>query len=114
MTKALPANLEQIEVNLKKLTNQRTRSSLLGIAILILIFFGGTLVSLEANAGSFGRGIANFFNYPRDLFVDTFEMGWKYWPRVVKYIPELIITLNKILLNILFGTLITGNSMPTR
>ena len=65
MSKALPANLEQIEVNLKKLTNQRTRSSLLGIAILILVFFSGTLVSLEANAGSFGRGIANFFNYPR-------------------------------------------------
>lgn len=38
MSKALPANLEQIEVNLKKLTNQRTRSSLLGIAILILVF----------------------------------------------------------------------------
>ena len=94
MSKALPANLEQIEVNLKKLTNQRTKSSLLGIVILVLVFFGGTLVSLEANAGSFGRGIANFFNYPKDLFVDTFEMGWKYWPRVLKYIPELITTLN--------------------
>ena len=94
MSKALPANLEQIEVNLKILTNQRTRASLLGIAILILVFFGGTLVSLEANAGSFGRGIANFFNYPKDLFVDTFEMGWRYWPRVIKYIPELITTLN--------------------
>ena len=93
MSKALPANLEQIEVNLKKLTNQRTRSSLLGIAILILVFFGGTLVSLEANAGSFGRGIANFFNYPRDLFVDTFEMGWKYWPRVIKSVSYTHLTL---------------------
>ena len=99
MSKALPANLEQIEVNLKKLTNQRTRSSLLGIAILILVFFSGTLVSLEANAGSFSRGIANFFNYPRDLFIlVTMSLGLIFFAN--KFITALPLSIAYLFLSI--------------
>lgn len=94
MSTALPAHLQQIEDNLKQMTRTRTIYSFITIAIVTVVVFAGVSVANSYNAGSFSRGIDNFFDYPIDLIIDSWQAGWNWPPLLVKYLPNLLSTIN--------------------
>lgn len=94
MATILPAHLELLEENLKKQSQQRTIYTLIGIAAVVFVVVTGVSVANEYNAGSFQRGINSFFDYPIDMISEAWEAGWAWWPVLLKYLPELLITFN--------------------
>lgn len=93
-TSLLPAHLEQVEVNLKAMARQRVLYSLLGIGGTITVVVLGIGIAEDNNAGSFSRGIENFFNYPSDMISEAWEAGWNWPPLLGKYVPEMLATIN--------------------
>lgn len=94
MPAVLPAHLQQLEVNLHKMARQRSLYTLLGLGATALVVFFGIGVANEYNAGSFQRGIDNFFDYPADMMSEAWESGWNFPPLLLKYMPELLATIN--------------------
>lgn len=103
MAHALPAHLEYLEVNLHKLARTRALYSLIAIAAVAVIFTFGIGVANEYNAGSFWRGMANFWNYPVDMIGEAWEAGWDWPPLLAKYFPELLATFNMALFSTFIG-----------
>jgi len=91
---ALPNHLQQVEKNLKQMTKQRTLYSLISIAVVLFVVIAGVNVADSYNAGSFQRGIDNFFDYPIDLIVEAWEAGWVWPTLLVHHLPDLFNTIN--------------------
>jgi len=90
----LPDHLLVFEERLHQLERQRAIYTLLGIGITALIIWFGVNVANEANASPFSQGIAKIFDFPIDMVGEAWEAGWNWPPLLVKYLPELISTLN--------------------
>lgn len=103
MTTALPAHLGQFEIELKRLARRRTVYTLIGIAAAAMVVSFGVGVANEQNAGSFSRGMTNFFHYPADMIGEAWAAGWDWPPLLVKYFPELLATINMALFSTFVG-----------
>lgn len=90
----LPDHLLVFEERLHQLERQRAIYTLLGIGITALIIWFGVNVANEANASPFSQGIAKIFDFPIDMVGEAWEAGWNWPPLLVKYLPELMSTLN--------------------
>ena len=90
----LPAHLTQLEVELKNMARLRLIYSVIAIGITALIIITGVKVANDYNAGSFTRGIDNFFDYPADMISEAWEAGWSWWPLLIKHMPEMMSTIN--------------------
>lgn len=99
----LPAHLQQVEENLHRMARKRTLYTLIGILAVVAIVGSGVTVANEYNAGSFQRGIDNFFDYPVDMIREAFEKGWAFWPLLLKYLPDLILTFNMAVFSTVIG-----------
>ena len=100
---ALPAHLADIEKNLHELERQRAIYTLLGLGITTLLVVSGISLAESSNAGSFSRGIQNFWDYPADMIEDAWEKGWSWWPLLAKHLPELLATFNMALFSTFVG-----------
>jgi phosphonate transport system permease protein len=98
-------NFQNVEKNLKALAFKRLIYSLLSIGFIIFLFSGGLTIAENNNAGSFERGISKFFDYPVDLFKEAFESGWTWYSYLLKYLPDLISTINMAFFSTLFGSI---------
>lgn len=103
MSVVLPDHLRELEENLRALERQRFIYTLLGIGAVIFVVSFGVHVANEYNAGSFSRGISNFFDYPADMIGEAWEAGWAWWPLLIKHVPELISTFNMALFSTFIG-----------
>lgn len=99
----LPPHLAVVEDNLHRLSHQRTIYTLISLAVVAVIIVSGISVANEYNAGSFQRGITSFFDYPVDMIQEAYEEGWAFWPLLLKYLPELLSTINMAILSTVIG-----------
>ncbi len=99
----LPAHLMDVETELHRMARRRTTYTLLGLAAIALIFILGIGVANEYNAGSFWRGMANFWDYPADMIAEAWAAGWDWPPLLAKYFPELLSTVNMALFSTFIG-----------
>lgn len=90
----LPPHLQTVEDNLHAMARRRTIYTLISIAAVVAIVMSGVTVANEYNAGSFQRGIDNFFDYPVDMVTEAWEAGWSFWPTMASYVPDLLLTIN--------------------
>ncbi len=104
--KELPNHLKYLEDNLNKMARTRMLYSVISIAAIILILSTGTYVAEESNAGSFVRGIDNFFDYPIALFAKTFDAGFSWFGYVLDYVPDLLYTFNMALFSTIVGAIL--------
>ena len=95
--------IESLEENLKVLARQRAIYSVLFIGAIIFIVVSGVGVANQYNAGSFTRGVENFFDYPADLFSDAFEAGWGWFGIVLSFIPALFETFSAAVFSTVVG-----------
>lgn len=102
-TQSLPPHLLDIEKQLNQLARTRMWYTLVFIAAIAILVGTGVTMSEARNAGSFSRGIDNFFDYPVDLFREAFEAGWAWWGLLLKHLPELINTINLALFSTFLG-----------
>lgn len=102
-TSSLPPHLIEIENQLNALARTRMIYTLIFIAAIVILTVTGVTMAEARNAGSFSRGIDNFFDYPVDLFVEAFETGWAWWGLLLKHLPELINTINLALFSTFLG-----------
>lgn len=105
MPAALPEHVQLIEKNLRKLNQIRAVYSAIGIGTTALVILSGVTVANNYNAGSFGRGIANFFDYPVDLFREAYAAGWSWFDLLFEYMPDLFSTINMALFSTGIGTI---------
>lgn len=104
MTAILPEHLSTLESQLKTLQRRKGIYTLLGIAIVVLVFIVGVDMANSANATPFSQGIVKIFDFPRDMIAMTVELGWARWfNRIGEFIPDLMLTLNMALLSTLLG-----------
>ncbi len=96
-------NYDVIERRLNEMARQRLIYTLITIGVFVLLMGVGITMAEENNAGSFSRGFSRFFDYPIDLFEQTFAYGWGWWSLVLKHTPELLSTINMALFSTLFG-----------
>ena len=106
MQSSLPENLIKIENNLKSLTRTRSIYSFLSIAALIAVIYSGLIVAETGNATSIWVGLPKFFDYPIDLFVGSWEYGYRWNLLLLEYLPDLISTINMALFSTAMGTLL--------
>ncbi len=106
MQSSLPENLIKIENNLKSLTRTRSIYSFLSIAALIAVIYSGLIVAETGNATSIWVGLPKFFDYPVDLFVGSWEYGYRWNLLLLEYLPDLISTINMALFSTAMGTLL--------
>jgi len=90
----LPPHLAEVEINLHRMARQRTLYTLIALAVVTVIVVSGVTIAEEQNAGSFARGIDNFFDYPADMIAEAWEAGWSFWPLLLKFFPALLSTIN--------------------
>ena len=90
----LPDNITLIEDQLRALQRTRAVYSLVSILVIALTIFTGVSVANNYNAGSFANGIDNFFDYPFDLISEAWDAGWRWFPLIIDYTPDLLNTLN--------------------
>ncbi|MEM9045010.1 MAG: phosphonate ABC transporter, permease protein PhnE [Pseudomonadota bacterium] len=102
-TNVLPAHLQQLELELHRSAKTRALYTMLGIGITALIVFFGVGIANEYNAGSFSRGMEQFFDYPFDMIADAWASGWKWWGLLIKHMPELFATINMALFSTFIG-----------
>jgi ABC-type phosphate/phosphonate transport system, permease component len=102
-TSSLPPHLIEIENQLNALARTRMIYTLIFIAAIVILTVTGVTMAEARNAGSFSRGIDNFFDYPVDLFVEAFETGWAWWGLLLKHLPELMNTINLALFSTFLG-----------
>jgi len=105
MPAVLPEHVQLIEKNLKKLNQIRAVYSAIGIGVTALVVLSGVTVANNYNAGSFGRGVANFFDYPVDLFREAYAAGWSWFGLLFVHFPDLFSTINMALFSTGIGTL---------
>lgn len=103
MSAILPQHIQQLEDNLHRMSRMRLLYSLLAIGITVFIVTSGITVANNYNAGSFSRGIQNFFDYPVDLFHEAFEAGWSWFGLLFHYMPDLLSTINMALFSTSLG-----------
>jgi len=103
MSAILPQHIQQLEENLHRMSRMRMLYSLLAIGITVFIVTSGITVANNYNAGSFSRGIQNFFDYPVDLFHEAFEAGWSWFGLLFHYMPDLLSTINMALFSTSLG-----------
>lgn len=105
MSAVLPQHIQQLEDNLHRMSRMRMLYSGLAIGITLLIVTSGITVANNYNAGSFSRGIQNFFDYPVDLFREAFDAGWSWFGLLFHYMPDLLSTINMALFSTSVGAL---------
>lgn len=103
MSVVLPQHIQEIEDNLRQMNRTRMLYSAIAIGVTVFIISSGLTVASNYNAGSFGRGIQNFFNYPVDLFSEAFAAGWSWFGLLFHYLPELLSTINMALFSTAIG-----------
>jgi len=96
---------DTIEKNLKAMAFKRLIYSFISILAILFLLSSGLTIAEENNAGSFQRGLNKFFDYPVDLFKEAFESGWNWYAYVLKYLPDLISTINMAFFSTLFGAI---------
>ena len=96
---------DTIEKNLKAMAFKRLIYSFISILAILFLLSSGLTIAEENNAGSFQRGLSKFFDYPVDLFKEAFESGWNWYAYVLKYLPDLISTINMAFFSTLFGAI---------
>lgn len=96
---------DTIEKNLKAMAFKRLIYSFISILAILFLLSSGLIIAEENNAGSFQRGLNKFFDYPVDLFKEAFESGWNWYAYVLKYLPDLISTINMAFFSTLFGAI---------
>ncbi|MBX2825007.1 MAG: phosphonate ABC transporter, permease protein PhnE [Gammaproteobacteria bacterium] len=101
----LPNHLVYLEHQLKTLERTRLVYTFLGIFAVVLVLVSGIKVAEAHNAGSFWRGISRFFDYPVDMIGEAWNAGWNWPPLLLKYLPELLSTINMALLSTLVGAI---------
>lgn len=106
MSTALPEHIQLIEKNLQQLNRTRAVYSVIGIAATVLVVLSGVTVANNYNAGSFSRGISNFFDYPFDLFREAYAAGWSWFGLLFVHFPDLVSTINMALFSTGVGTLL--------
>lgn len=94
MAIALPEHIQSVETNLKQLNRIRAIYTFIGLAAVLFILSSGVTVANNYNAGSFGRGVQNFFDYPIDLFEEAFAAGWSWFGLLLVHLPDLLSTIN--------------------
>jgi len=94
MAIALPEHIQSVETNLKQLNRTRAIYTFIGLAAVLFILSSGVTVANNYNAGSFGRGVQNFFDYPVDLFEEAFAAGWSWFGLLLVHLPDLLSTIN--------------------
>ncbi|MEL6374304.1 MAG: phosphonate ABC transporter, permease protein PhnE [Pseudomonadota bacterium] len=99
----LPQHLEALETQLHQMERQRLIYTLIGIAAVVIVAYTGIRMAEEHNAGSFWRGIDNFFDYPADMISEAWAAGWDWPPLLVKFFPALLETFNMALLSTFLG-----------
>lgn len=100
---SLPPHLLEIEKQLNNMARTRMLYTLIFLAAIVVLTVTGVTMAEARNAGSFARGIDNFFDYPVDLFREAFEAGWAWWPLLIKHLPELISTINLAIFSTFLG-----------
>ena len=105
MSAILPQHIQQLEDNLQRMSRMRMLYSGLAIGITVFIVTSGITVANNYNAGSFSRGIQNFFDYPVDLFREAFAAGWSWFGLLFHYMPDLLSTINMALFSTSVGAL---------
>lgn len=104
MTAILPEHLDHLETELHRLQRRKTLYTVLGIGITAAIALIGIDMANSANATPFGQGITKIFDFPRDMFVLAWELGFAKWSsRVIEFFPDLLLTLNMALLSTFLG-----------
>ena len=104
MTAILPEHLNQLESELHQLQRRKTLYTVFGIAITAAIALVGIDMANSANATPFSEGITKIFDFPRDMFVLAWELGFAKWiSRVFEFFPDLLLTLNMALLSTFLG-----------
>ncbi|MEM7521150.1 MAG: phosphonate ABC transporter, permease protein PhnE [Pseudomonadota bacterium] len=99
MTAVLPEHLQSLETELKTLQRRKSIYTVVGIAVTAAVALFGIDMANEANATPFSQGITKIFDFPKDMFVLSFELGFARWfSRVLEFVPDLILTLNMALL----------------
>jgi len=99
----LPPHLASVEDNLHRMARQRTLYTLIALAAVAAIVMSGVIVAEQSNAGSFQRGIDNFFDYPADMIREAWEAGWGFWPLLLRFLPDLLSTINMALFSTFVG-----------
>ncbi|MBO6777664.1 MAG: phosphonate ABC transporter, permease protein PhnE [Marinibacterium sp.] len=104
MTAILPEHLNQLESELHQLQRRKTLYTVLGIGITSAIALIGIEMANSANATPFSQGINKIFDFPRDMFLLAWELGFvKWFNRVLEFLPDLLLTLNMALLSTFLG-----------
>lgn len=93
-TQEFPSHLQQLEQNLKDMARTRAIYSLIGIGIVALIVYVGMGIAENSNATSFWVGITKVFDYPKDMTAQAIESGSGWFNLLIKYQPDLWITIN--------------------
>jgi phosphonate transport system permease protein len=106
--RSLPPHLLDVERNLHALARQRLLYTLIGIGAAVAVLASGVIVAEEQNAGSFRRGIRNFFDYPVDLVREALAAGWAFWPILLGYVPDLLTTINMALFSTVIAFVIAA------
>lgn len=83
-----------IEKRLDELARARFLYTIGFLIFIIGMMVIGFVMAEQNNAGSFARGIDNFFDYPADLFIQAWAAGWGWPETVLSYIPLLLQTIN--------------------
>lgn len=104
MTAIFPEHLTKLERDLKELQRRKTIYTILGITITAVVVLFGIDMANTANATPFSQGITKIFDFPKDMFAMSYELGLQRWfSRVLEFVPDLILTLNMALLSTLLG-----------
>lgn len=99
-----------VERNLHALARLRLVYTLIGLVVVVIVVVSGVAVAEEQNAGSFRRGIDNFFDYPVDIVTESIQKGWAFWPMLIGYIPDLLTTINMALFSTVIAFIIAAAS----
>ncbi len=100
----LPNNLGRLELELKSLQRRKSIYTVFGIAITALIVVTGIDLANESNATPFSQGFTKIFDFPKDMLVMAWDLGFtRWWARVIEFTPDLLLTVNMALLSTFLG-----------
>ncbi len=104
MTAVLPEHLQSLETRMHALQRRKSTYTIIGITITAAIVLFGIDMANESNATPFSQGIVKIFDFPRDMFALSWELGFARWfSRVLEFFPDLLLTLNMALLSTFLG-----------
>ncbi|MEO0990932.1 MAG: phosphonate ABC transporter, permease protein PhnE [Pseudomonadota bacterium] len=98
-----PAGVATIQSHYMDLVRRKRLYSGLGLLLFIILMVSGFSVADDRNAGSFWDGWHNIFDFPADVFGEAWEMRADLPMLLVKYIPDLIETINIAAVSTLLG-----------